>query len=106
MGEENKNKPDRKKAFPFGFLIFLVASILILLSLQGLQGDKRAKVAFSHQLEHLVNLDLLQGEESRKIALNDHLVTFYGKFKDRLSDDAKARYRYLELLNRDHELRA
>jgi len=97
-------KPESKRGFPGGFFIFLLAAILIILTVQNLGGDKTAKVAFSHQLEHLVNLDLIQKEDSRKIALNDNLVTFSGKFKDKQSDDAKARFRYLDLLNRNHEL--
>src|ERR1700722_1675723 len=103
MSNDNM-KPESKRGFPGGFFIFLLAAILIILTVQNLGGDKTAKVAFSHQLEHLVNLDLIQKEDSRKIALNDNLVTFSGKFKDKQSDDAKARFRYLDLLNRNHEL--
>ncbi len=98
-------KPEpNKRGFPGGFFIILLAAILIILTVQNLNSEKSAKVAFSHQVEHLVNLDLIQKEENRKIALNDNLVTFSGKFKDKQSDDAKARFRYLELLNRNHEL--
>ncbi len=97
-------KPDSRKGFPGGFFVFLVAAILIILTVQNLGSDKTAKVSFSHEVEHLVNLDLVQKEDSRKIALNDNLVTFSGKFKDQLPDDAKTRYRFLELLNRNHEL--
>ncbi len=98
-------KPEsNKRGFPGGFFIFLLAAILIILTVQNLSGERTGKVAFSYQLEHLVNLDLIQKEDSRKIALNDNLVTFSGKFKDKQTDDAKAKYRYLELLNRNHEL--
>ena len=97
-------KPDSKKSFPGGFFIFLVAAVFLILTIQNMSGDRSAKIAFSHQVEHLINLDLVQKEDNRKIALNDNLVTFSGKFKDKLSDDAKARFRYLELLNRNHEL--
>lgn len=98
-------KPESgRRGFPGGFFIFLLAAILVILTVQNLSSGKTAKVGFSHQLEHLVNLDLVQKEESRKIALNDNLVTFSGKFKDKLTDDAKARFRFLELLNRNHEL--
>jgi cell division protease FtsH len=106
MGNDNKVKPDPKKGMPGGFLIFLLIAILIILTVQNLSSDKRGQVAFSHQVEHLVNLDLIQKDQSRKTALNDNLVTFSGKFKDRLSEDAKTRYRFLELLNRNHELTA
>ncbi|MGE5195784.1 MAG: AAA family ATPase, partial [Anaerolineae bacterium] len=104
MSDDNKNKGESRRSLPGGFLIFLLAAILLILAIQNLTGEKTAKVSFSHEVEHLVNLDLIQKEESRKIALNDNLVTFTGKFKDRLTDDAKARYRYLELLNHNHEL--
>lgn len=97
-------KPDSKKSFPGGFFILLVAAILLILFIQNLNSDRTAKIAFSHQVEHLINLDLVQKEDNRKIALNNNLVTFSGKFKDKLSEDAKARFRYLELLNRNHEL--
>lgn len=97
-------KPESKRGFPGGFFIFLLAAILTILTIQNLNGDKTSKVAFSHQVEHLVNLDLIHKEDSRKIALNDNLVSFSGKFKDKQSDEAKARFRFLDLLNRNHEL--
>ncbi len=103
MSNDNQ-KPDQKRGFPGGFFIFLLAGIFIILTFQNLSGDKTAKVAFSHQVEHLVNLDLLQKEDSRKIALNDNLVSFSGHFKDQQTDEGRARFRYLELLNRKHEL--
>ena len=98
------NKPESKRGFPGGFFIFLLAAVLIILTIQNLNSEKNAKVAFSHQVEYLVDLDMIQKDDSRKIALNDNLVTFSGKFKDKLSEDSRTRYRYLELLNRNHEL--
>lgn len=105
MSGDNNYKSE-KKGFPGGFLTFLVAVILIVLTMQNFNNERTAKVSFSHQLEHLVNLDLIQKDDSRKVSLNDNLVTFNGRFKDQLSEDAKARYRYLELLNTNHELLA
>lgn len=96
-------KPTARKGLPGGFFIFLVAAALAVFSIQSFSSHKTAKVGFSHQAEHLINLDLLQKEDNRKIALNDNLVTFTGKFKDRLSDEARARFRYLELLSQNHE---
>jgi len=106
MNGDNNNYKSEKKGFPGGFLVFVLAVILIILTVQNVSGQKNAKVSFSHQVEHLVNLDLIQKEESRKVALNDNLVTFSGKFKDRTSDEAKARYRYLELLDKNHQFAA
>ncbi len=97
-------KSEPKKGFPGGFFIFLLAAILIILTVQNLSNEKMAKVSSSYQVEHLVNLDLIQRDESRKIALNDNLVSFSGKFKDRLGEDSKARFQYLELLSRNHDL--
>lgn len=104
MANDNNQKPEGRRGLPGGFFIFLIAAILAFFSIQNLSSEKTAKVGFSHQTEHLVNLDLLQKDESHKIALNDNLVTFNGKFKDRLSDDAKSRFRYLDFLYQNHEL--
>lgn len=104
MDQPEKPQEPRKR-FPGGFLLFLLAAILIILTVQNLSSDKGGKVSFSHQVEHLVNLDLIHKDDSRKVAQNDNLVTFTGKFKERLSDEAKTRYRYLELLNDSYLLK-
>ena len=88
--QKNEQKPDQKKSFPGGFIIFFLAALLIFLTIQNLSSDQTAKVAFSHQVEHLVDLDLIQPSESRKIAQNDNLVTLTGKFRDRIFFDKMA----------------
>lgn len=100
------NKQDFKKGMSNNFVWFLMAAFLFALMVQNFIDTKFAKVSFSYQLEHLVNLQLLQPEDSHKIALNDNLVTFSGKFRDRLTDEGKARFKYLDLLNANHELRS
>lgn len=100
------NKQDFKKGISNSLVWLLLAAFLFALMLQNFIDTKFAKVSFSYQLEHLHNLDLIQSEESRKIALNDNLVTFSGKFRDRLTDEGKARYKFLDLLNANHELKA
>ncbi|WP_052354748.1 ATP-dependent zinc metalloprotease FtsH [Candidatus Protochlamydia sp. R18] len=100
------NKQDFKKGISNSFVWFLMAAFLFALMVQNFIDTKFAKVSFSYQLEHLVNLQLLQPEDSRKIALNDNLVTFSGKFRDRLTEEGKTRYKYLELLDTNHELKA
>lgn len=102
MGDDKKQ--DLKKSFPNGFVWFLLAAFLMALMVQNFIDTKFAKVSFSYQLEHLVNLQLIQPEDSRKIALNDNLVTFSGKFRERQTDEGKNRYKYLEQLNTNHEL--
>lgn len=97
-------KPDLRKSFPGGFVWLVMAAFLFALMLQNYIDTKFAKVSFSYELEHLVNLQLIQPEDSRKTALNDNLVTFSGKFRERQTDEGKARYKYLELLNENHEL--
>ncbi len=86
-----------------GFVWFLMAAFLLALMIQSFIDTKIAKVSFSYQLENLVNLDLVQPEDSRKIALNDNLVTFSGKFRERKTEEGKKRYKYLELLNENHD---
>ncbi|MGZ3732651.1 MAG: AAA family ATPase, partial [Parachlamydiaceae bacterium] len=97
-------KQDLKKNVSGGFVWFLMAAFLLALLVQNFIETKFAQVSFSYQLEHLVNLQLLQPEENRKIALNDNLVTFSGKFRDRATEEGKQRYKYLDLLNTHHQL--
>src|ERR1700728_3500826 len=102
MGDDKKQ--DFKKSFPNSFIWFLMAAFLFALMLQNFIDTKFAKVSFNYQLEPLVNLQLIQPEDSRKTAINDNLVTFTGKFRDRKTEEGKIRYKYLELLNNNHLL--
>lgn len=102
MGDDKKQ--DFKKNFPNNFIWFLLAAFLFALLVQNFIDTKFAKVSFSYQLENLVNLQLIQPEDSRKTALNDNLVTFSGKFRDRVTDEGKQRYKFLELLQENHVL--
>lgn len=99
-------KQDFKKNFPNSVVWFLMAAFLMALMVQNFLDTKFAKVAFSYQLESLVDLQLIQPEDSRKTAINDNLVTFSGKFRDRLTEEGKNRYKFLELLNTNHELQS
>ncbi|MEX0962248.1 MAG: ATP-dependent zinc metalloprotease FtsH [Simkaniaceae bacterium] len=105
MTKRDKNSNNEKKrGFPGGFLLLVLAVVLVILTFQNLSSEKKAKVSFSHQIEHLVNLDLIHPDESRKIGLGDNLVTFSGRFKDQLSHNSEDRYRYLDLLNQNHQM--
>ena len=104
MANDNKFKPDSKNGFPGRFIIFLVAAVVIMFVIQTFTSDNYAKVSFSHQVEHLINLDLTVPEENRKIAQSENLVTFSGKFRDAASEESRDRYHYLELLNRHHQM--
>jgi cell division protease FtsH len=104
MANDKKSRSDSKRSFPGGFVLFLVLALLVMLGIQALTGDRFAKISFSHQVEHLVNLQLTVPEENRKIAQNENLVTFSGKFREQFSEEGVDRFRYLELLNRNHEL--
>lgn len=107
MKNENKYKPDpNKKSFPTTFLLFLFAVVLLVVTMQNFMTTKQAKVAFSHEVEHLVNLNLVVPEESRKVSLNDNLVTFSGKFRTQETEEGKKRYKYLELLEANHRLKS
>ncbi len=104
MLNDKRPKQEPKKGFPGGFLLFLVGAILIILGIQTFTSEQAGKVSFSHQAEHLTNLNLIVPEENRKIAQNENLVTFSGKFRDRITEESSDRYRYLELLNQHHVL--
>lgn len=97
-------KQDLKKNVPNSFIWFLMAAFLFAVLLQNFIETKFAKVSFSYQLEHLVNLQLIQPEDSRKTAANDNLVTFSGHFRDKLTEDGKNRFKYLELLHANQDL--
>src|ERR1700722_10793143 len=97
-------KQDLKKNFPNGFVWLFMGLFLLLITFQNFIDTKYANVSFSYQLEPLVNLQLIQPEESRKTALNDNLVTFSGKFRERTTEEGRNRFKYLELLNTNHRL--
>lgn len=97
-------KQDLKKNFSNSFIWFLMAAFFLALMVQNFLDTNFAKVSFSYQLESLVDLQLIQPEDSRKTAINDNLVTFSGKFRERLTEEGKNRYKFLELLNTNHEL--
>lgn len=99
-----KDKNSNRKGFPGGFLLFLFAAVMIILTVQSITTGKKAKVSFSHQVEHLVNLDLIHSDKNQKIAQKNNLVTFSGRFKEVATRDARDRIKYLELLNKHHEL--
>ena len=100
----NDDKREEPSGFPNSFIWFLIAAMLMIFMVQNFVETKFAKVSFSYQLEHLVNLQLIQPEDNRKIAVNDNLVTFSGKFRDRLTDEGKNRFKFLELLNANYDL--
>ncbi len=97
-------RPDLKKNFSNSFIWFLMGAFFLALMVQNFLDTTFAKVSFSYQLESLVDLQLIQPEDSRKTAINDNLVTFSGKFRDRLTEEGKNRYKFLELLNTNQEL--
>ena len=99
-------KQDFKKSLPNSFIWFLVAAFLFAFMVQNFIDTRFAKVSFSYQLEHLVNLQLIQPEDSHKTALNDNLVTFSGKFRDRQTEEGKNRFKYIDLLHSNHALLA
>lgn len=103
MNDDN-NKQDYKKNFSNNFVWFVMAAFFMALMINSFMDTKSAKVSFSYQLENLVNLDLIQPDESRKIAINDNLVTFSGRFRDRKTEEGKKRFKFLELLNENHTL--
>lgn len=104
MSKDKKMKPESKKSFPTLFFFLLFGVIFAVIAVQNFLVTKKARVSFSHQLEHLVNLKLIYPEDSRKIALNDNLVSFSGRFRDSSTDESQLRYHYLELIDQRHQL--
>ncbi|SGA11930.1 cell division protein [Chlamydia abortus] len=104
MSKDKKIKPESKKNFPTVFFFLLFGIIFGVIAVQNFLVAKKARVSFSHQLEHLVNLKLIYPEDSRKIALNDNLVSFSGRFRESPTADSQLRYHYLELIDQKHQL--
>jgi cell division protease FtsH len=105
MAQDNFSQ-DNKKGFPTSFFLLLLGVILAIMTVQNFVSIKRAQVSFSHQLEHLVNLNLVVPEESRKVSINDNLVSFSGRFREVETPDSTKRYKFLELLALSHDLTA
>ncbi|MBT3393867.1 MAG: ATP-dependent zinc metalloprotease FtsH [Waddliaceae bacterium] len=100
-----EKKQDNKKNMPGGLLFFIIITILIVMVVQTSLGDKKANVAFSHQVEHLVNLELVQDDMSKKVAIgSDNLVTFSGKFREMTTEEGEKRFVYLKSLDIRHAL--
>ncbi|MEF9497389.1 ATP-dependent zinc metalloprotease FtsH [Chlamydia sp. 04-14] len=104
MSKDKKMKPESKKNFPTVFFFLLFGVIFGVIAVQNFLVAKKARVSFSHQLEHLVNLKLIYPEDSRKIALNDNLVSFSGRFRESPTAESQLRYHYLELIDQRHQL--
>lgn len=104
MAHDNK-KPSDKKGIP-GILILFILGTFVLLMMRNTTTENSANIAFSHQVEHLVNLDLLEPEQSNKIAINENLVTFAGRFRDKKSNETRVRYNFLSLLDAGNRLKA
>lgn len=92
-------RPDGKKNIVQTWLLVLVGAFFALMVIQNALETKTAQVGFSYQLEHLVNLDLLNPQESRKTAVSNNLVTFMGQFRDAKTDLGRRKYQFLELLD-------
>ncbi|MDF2549156.1 MAG: ftsH [Chlamydiales bacterium] len=104
MNDEKKQDP--KKGIQNNILLMLMALLSLMFLVRAFADTKNAKVSFSYQVEHLVNLNLIEPEESRKTAITSNLVTFSGQFKDQLTDEGKARFKYLSLLSQTYLLNA
>jgi len=102
MSDSNSN--ETKKGMPGNFVLFLVIAFFVILLMQNFMDVKSAKVSFSYQLEPLVNLDLTVPEDNRKTAISESLVTFSGRFRDKVTEEGKKRYKFLQLLDQNHQL--
>ena len=103
MSHENKN-PNQKKGIP-GILILFIIGAFTLLLMRNTTTVEKASVSFSHQIEHLVNLDLLHPDHSNKVAINDNLVSFSGKFREAKTEEAQKRFKFMSLLDEHNTIK-
>jgi len=96
--------PEKKKRTSNTIFVALVGALFVLMLLQNMYGAKQARVSFSYQIEHLVNLDLIQPEDSRKTATANNLVTFSGRFREVRSAAGKQRFQYLGTIEEQNNL--
>lgn len=96
-------KTDKKNS-GYGFLIFLGAVVLGAYLLQAALDTQAPRVGFAHQVEHLVNLELVDASSLKKSATSDSLVNFEGQFKESLGDSSQNKYSFLEHIYRTNEL--
>lgn len=92
-----------KKGFGGGFFLLVLGAVFMMLTLQNLSEKKTNSVAFNYQVEHLVNLQLLDAAYSYKIPESDQMVTFRGKFHETLDTSSKDRFAYLKQLKSEME---
>lgn len=100
MSQENK------KGFSSSFLLFLLGAVFLLFVLQSVYDKRTPHVAFNYQVEHLVNLSLIDPSYNVKSPQSDHVVTFSGLYRENLDKASKERFSYLELLHEQTSLLA
>lgn len=106
MKQERPPKQKGERRGPSGsFILFLLLALFIALTVQNFLTSKHAKVSFAYQVQHLVNLQLIQPAESRMTAQSNNLVTFYGRFREQLTQEGQKRYQYLQLLDQQENLK-
>lgn len=106
MKKERPPKAKGERRAPSGsFILFLLLALFIALTVQNFLTSKHAKVSFAYQVQHLVNLQLIQPQDSRMTAQSNNLVTFYGRFRERVTDDGQKRFQYLQTLDKQEGLK-
>ena len=104
MNNDQGPRPEKKSGLPGGLFLLIFAAIIFIWMFQSTSDSKVANVSYSHQVESLVNQDLLVPDKSTKVALNDRLVTFHGQFRENYTEEGKRNNRFLTLLHEKHEL--
>ena len=96
-------KADKSKS-GFGIFIFIGAVVAGAFLLQLALDTQVPRVSFGHQVEHLVNLELVDTGSLKKSATSDNLVNFEGQFKETIGEGARTKFAFVEHIHRINEL--
>lgn len=92
----NNDSREPPKGTSINLFAYLLVILLIVILLTNFLGPKQSQnVRFGRQIEHLVNLDLIDPTLNSSAAVSDQLVTISGRFRESLTSATQPRLDFL-----------